>query len=80
MTQTHSLQLFWDSPFVKLQNDTQTTVTRFKTMKNQMRSSFFIDLNRLTVCVCVKINKRSFEPLLCLIKHVNYDFNTHTVS
>ena len=77
MTHTHSLHNFWGNPvvnYIKLQNDTQATVTQFKTMKNQMRSSFFDRFEPFN-CICVKINKRSFEPIMCLIKHVNYDFN-----
>ena len=37
MTQTNSLHIFGLIPFVKLQNDTKTTVKRFKTMKNEIR-------------------------------------------
>ena len=36
--QKHSLQMFGIIPFIKLQNDTQTTVKRWKPMKNEMKS------------------------------------------
>ena len=46
MTQTHKLQTFGVIPFIKLQNDTWTTVKRLKMMKNEMRKemTWFLDL------------------------------------
>ena len=34
----HSMRIFGVIPFIKLQNDTKTTVKRQKTMKNEMAS------------------------------------------
>ena len=34
LTRTHSMQMFREIPFIKPQNDTQTTDKRLKTMKN----------------------------------------------
>ena len=37
MTQTHNLQIFGVIPFVKRQNDNETTAKWLKTTKNEMR-------------------------------------------
>ena len=37
-SEIHNLLVFGVIPFVKLQNDTETTVKRLKTTKNEMRS------------------------------------------
>ena len=38
LTRTHSMQIFGEIPFIKPQNDTQTTDKRLKTMKNERKS------------------------------------------
>ena len=60
MIQTNNLHFFGLIPFVKLQNDTKTTVKRFKTMKNEIRKEITFCCGvgvggggGVSVCVCV---------------------------
>ena len=41
LTRTHSMQIFGEIPFIKPQNDTETTDKRLKTMKNEWKMRIF---------------------------------------
>ena len=60
------MQIFGEIPFVKPQNDTYTRDKRLKTMKNEREknlSCFGLVFVACSVAfICVKMNKRSFEP------------------
>ena len=67
-TQTHNLQIFGVIPFVKLQNNTKTTVKRLKTMKFEMRSEITY-LFLVELCCTNNNNNWSWKVLLSPYQH-----------
>ena len=53
LTQTHSMQIFGEIPFIKPQKDTETTDKRSKTMKNERKRLLLFGLI-FTACSCFR--------------------------